>query len=801
MEPNEYCSLSESEIDAIREEAIDFAGTGLYRYKFDGTIVFADRGALRILGLLDQYPDPSHVCGKNIGDLIVYLNAIGKLREEIRRVGHVKNFENSFQTLGGQKRWVLHDSYLVVDPVTGEEEIQVIIRDITAQKLAQEVHQRDESRFKALVKMSQMVSAHAQDITTFAMDEGVQLTKSKFGYVAFVDEDESLLTMHSWSKDAMAECAATTKPLEYRLETTGLWGEAVRQRTPVITNDYAAPNPYKRGYPEGHVTIHRHMNVPVFDGDRIVAVAGVGNKEEEYTASDVRQLTLLMAGMWRIIKQHRFEAALKDANRTLKVLSAVNQVLVRAEDEMSLLREACGIICDIGGYRMTWIGFAEDDEAKTVRPICHCGHEDGYLAGLAISWGDGERGQGPTGTALRTGTPQIVKDTATDPRCEPWREKALQRGYASSISLPLVSDDSILGTLNIYAETTDAFNDQELELLTELAADLAYGIASLRMRVHHEEAERELQSQREDYMTIYDTVPAVIIYWGKDQEVVRANKAAAEALGTPVEKLVGKSLISLLPAECDKLTVDNIRVMESGKASNGIVEQLTLPNGESRWYRADKLPYWDKEGSLSGVIVFAQDITDRVASQQKRREMESHQREFYKRTIFAATQGKLLIADSQEIRAVAGPALESWTVKENGQLSGVRGEIRRMCTSAGMEDSLISDFLLCTGEAATNAIKHGGGGVVSIHKVADGLLVLVSDNGPGIENLVLPEATLRMGFSTAGSMGMGYKAIISIADKVYLATGEHGTTVAFEMKLHRHEMLLDIASLPDTWAM
>jgi PAS domain S-box-containing protein len=168
----------------------------------------------------------------------------------------------------------------------------------------------DESRLEAVWQLSQMTKATLKEITDFALEEGVRLTKSKIGYLAFMNEDETVLTMQAWSKTAMAECAVTDKPLVYPLETTGLWGEAVRQRRPIITNDYAAPNPYKKGYPEGHVEIRRHLNIPVFDGDRIVAVAGVGNKEEDYDESDVRQLTLLMNGMWWQIKRQRAEEAL-----------------------------------------------------------------------------------------------------------------------------------------------------------------------------------------------------------------------------------------------------------------------------------------------------------------------------------------------------------------------------------------------------------------------------------------------------------------------------------------------------------
>ncbi len=168
----------------------------------------------------------------------------------------------------------------------------------------------DESRLEAVWQLSQMTKATLQEITDFALEEAVRLTESKIGYLAFTNEEETVLTMQAWSKTAMAECAITDKPFIYPLETTGLWGEAVRQRRPIITNDYAASNPYKKGYPAGHVDIRRHLNLPVFDGDRIVAVAGVGNKDEDYDESDVRQLTLLMNGMWWQIKRQRAEEAL-----------------------------------------------------------------------------------------------------------------------------------------------------------------------------------------------------------------------------------------------------------------------------------------------------------------------------------------------------------------------------------------------------------------------------------------------------------------------------------------------------------
>jgi signal transduction histidine kinase len=158
-----------------------------------------------------------------------------------------------------------------------------------------------------LLTLGEMGEASLQEITDFAMEEGVKLTKSTIGYIAFTNEDETVLTMHSWSKTAMAQCSIVDKPIIYPVVTCGLWAEPLRQRKPILTNDYQAPDPLKKGYPTGHVEVTRHMGIPVFDGERVVAVAGVGNKEEPYDESDVLQLRLLTDAMWRLL--HRKQAA------------------------------------------------------------------------------------------------------------------------------------------------------------------------------------------------------------------------------------------------------------------------------------------------------------------------------------------------------------------------------------------------------------------------------------------------------------------------------------------------------------
>ena len=187
----------------------------------------------------------------------------------------------------------------------------------------------------------------------------------------------------------------------------------------------------------------------------------------------------------------RAEEKLHRVNRALKVLSECNQIIVRVRDEQDLLSEICKVFVDVGGYCLAWIGFTGQDEEKTVLPVAQYGYEEGYIETLNITWADTDRGRGPTGTAIRTGKASINRDVLSNPDYVLWRDEAIKRGYQSSIALPLIDDNRTLGAISIYAPEPDAFDDEEVRLLTELSNDLAYGITTLRMRAEHRRAEEE----------------------------------------------------------------------------------------------------------------------------------------------------------------------------------------------------------------------------------------------------------------------------------------------------------------------
>ncbi|HWJ47437.1 MAG TPA: GAF domain-containing protein, partial [Candidatus Udaeobacter sp.] len=153
---------------------------------------------------------------------------------------------------------------------------------------------------------------------------------------------------------------------------------------------------------------------------------------------------------------------LRRLNRALRALSACNQALARATSEQELLNQICEIIVRVGGYRMAGIAYAEQDEQKTVRPVAHAGYDSGYLETVGIRWSDTPPGRGPIGTAIRDNRICIFGDTAHDPRFATWREAALQRGYASIISLPLRVAGLPFGALAIYSEHVNSFEKSEV---------------------------------------------------------------------------------------------------------------------------------------------------------------------------------------------------------------------------------------------------------------------------------------------------------------------------------------------------
>ncbi|HEY9730244.1 MAG TPA: ATP-binding protein [Chroococcales cyanobacterium] len=194
-----------------------------------------------------------------------------------------------------------------------------------------------------------------------------------------------------------------------------------------------------------------------------------------------------------ISERKRAEAAEFHAvHRALRVLSASIRAVARATEESTLLHTVCQLLIDIGEYHLAWIGYVQHDDDKTVQPVAYAGYEAGYLQTAKITWADTERGQGPTGQAIRSGQPSVAQNILTEPNLTPWREEAIKRGYQSSLAIPLIDREQVIGALNLYSTTASAFDSEEVQLLMELADNVSYGILALRTQRDRQRAEESI---------------------------------------------------------------------------------------------------------------------------------------------------------------------------------------------------------------------------------------------------------------------------------------------------------------------
>ncbi|MBU1648049.1 MAG: PAS domain S-box protein [Proteobacteria bacterium] len=248
----------------------------------------------------------------------------------------------------GSQRDVLEQGELLVDQSGTPTHLMGTVLDISERKEMERRLRQEEERLTALLHLNQQKWESQEGLTDFALDEAVMLTRSMVGYLHFINADTNTMQLYAWSKKVGEQC--TTIPTQhYPLEAAGIWADSVRLRQPVIHNDYQGIKD-KKGLPEGHFPLSRHLSVPVFDGDTVVAVVGVGNKQEPYNDGDVRQLSLFMSAMWQKLKRQRLE---DEIQLKAQLLDAANDAI--------LLHDLDGNIIEANEAAYRVRGYAKDE--------------------------------------------------------------------------------------------------------------------------------------------------------------------------------------------------------------------------------------------------------------------------------------------------------------------------------------------------------------------------------------------------------------------------------------------------------
>lgn len=473
--------------------------------------------------------------------------------------------------------------------------------------------------------------------------------------------------------------------------------------------------------------------------------------------------------------------------RRLGLLSDTASQLLQTNDPQGLAQSLCERVMKELDCQ-AFFNFLVDDERGCLHLNAFAGIPE--EVGKSIEWL--EYGVAVCGCAARDGCRIVADDIPNTP--DPRTELVKSFGIKAYACHPLIGEEGrVIGTLSFGSSSRAHFSDDDLALMKAVADQVATAMDRMRLLTEAQRHARQFAQSEERLRLAQDAAHAAAWEWD-----LRTNE---NIWSDDLWKLYGLEPNSREPSydawrqtiHPDDLDATERAVQQASQSGTelNVEYRVRLAGGEERWLMSRGRSTYDADGKPERFLGIVIDITDRKHHEKHEREVEAQKREFYKRTIQAATEGKLTICERVEIDQAAGPAIASWSIDSAQSMSEATSEAVGMAREAGMSDQRDYEFLACITEAAANVIKHAGAGAISLHRAQDGFTVVISDSGPGIAAMALPDVALTRNYSTAGTLGMGYKLMIHFADKIYLASGPEGTTVAIEMALKKKQDALE----------
>ena len=387
------------------------------------------------------------------------------------------------------------------------------------------------------------------------------------------------------------------------------------------------------------------------------------------------------------------EETLAGMRRNLQTLYQCNRALIRSTEENALLQSVCQILVNVGGLRMVWIGYRQLDQENSIRPVAIAGYDEGYVETVNGTWADSERGQGPLGTAIRTGKPSWTRDIRKDANFAIWKGEALKRGYGSSIALPLRSDGEPFGAFSLYAAEPDAFNESTLEQFTELANNLAYGVMALRTREERKHAEDRLR-RSESYLAEGErlshtgswalNICSGELFWSQENYRIFGldsgaplNRDLLTQFDHPEDRLFVKQTIDAAICEGRDFEMDS---------------RIVLPNGSVKHVHTVGHPVFNESGDLTEFIGVVMDTTERKRSEEALREAQAE----LARVARATTMGELTASIAHEVNQPLAAVVTNasaclrWLAAETPNLDEARAATQGIVRDANRASDVIA---------------------------------------------------------------------------------------------------------------
>lgn len=308
--------------------------------------------------------------------------------------------------------------------------------------------------------------------------------------------------------------------------------------------------------------------------------------------------------------RERTEHQLQRVMRARMVMAECSRTLVRATEERALLADLCRFLVDVGQYAVAWVALARHDPEKTLETVASAGDSDNVLSTVPLSWGDNPHGRGPAGLAVRTCLPQVENDIRANPTLARWHALARARGLNAAAALPLMRDGDALGVLCIVAGKAEAFDPDEIDLLLELADDIAYGIRTLRARVLQFKTEEMLRLRDR---AIEESINAIAISAADraaDNPIIYANRAFSLMSGYGNGEVVGRNPRFLLGDDWQQPGIERLREAVREGSDARVLLRNYRRDGSLIWNEISLASVHDGAGKISHFISVFNDLTD-----------------------------------------------------------------------------------------------------------------------------------------------------------------------------------------------
>lgn len=344
-------------------------------------------------------------------------------------------------------------------------------------------------------------------------------------------------------------------------------------------------------------------------GDEAVAVESMKAGALDYIIKDAFFLENLLPTAKKALEKAALQLKLRKAEEDLRknlrlynFLAHVNLAAAREKDKNRLFAEICAIAVNAGGFRMAWIG-VPDRDIDRVYPVCSAGFVDGYLESARVTLSDGPSSKGPTSLAITTGRITKISDISTAPSMEPWREKALQRGYRSSASIPLKAGGVTVAALSLYSSEFDFFTEEEQKLLAEIEGDLSLALDAIYSEQKHAASQAALERTASQLAHVMEVNPVIIFTLRSS-----GGRLLPEWVSGDTQGLLGYDSVEILaPGWLEKVLhpEDKVRVMTGQAAAigkDGIAQDFRIKNkaGGYTWVHSQVKPVHGTPGVLIG---------------------------------------------------------------------------------------------------------------------------------------------------------------------------------------------------------